>query len=59
MRTAETSRTATGIIGLVGLFVSGLGVIGAMQYAYNQIWQVKDRGFKDRLIGLAAKTQRI
>ena len=52
MRTAETSRTATGIIGLVGLFVSGLGVIGAMQYAYNQIWQVKDRGFKDRLIGV-------
>jgi membrane protein len=52
LRTAQTSATATGLIGLLGLFWTGLGVIGAMQYAYNQIWQVKARGLKDRLVGV-------
>ena len=53
LRTAERNRQATGLIGLAGLFWSGLGVIGALQYVYNQIWQVQERGFKDRLIGVA------
>ena len=53
MRTAEHSRRATGLIGLAGLLWSGLGVIGALQYAYNQIWHVAARGFKDRLVGVA------
>jgi membrane protein len=53
LRTAERNRQATGLIGLAGLFWSGLGVIGALQYAYNQLWQVQERGIKDRLVGVA------
>jgi membrane protein len=41
------------VIGLVGLLWSGLGVVGAMQYSYDQVWQVEERGIKDKLYGLA------
>lgn len=53
LHTAERSRRATGVIGLGGLLLSGMGVIGAAQYSYNQLWQVTARGLKDRLVGMA------
>lgn len=50
---AERHRAASGIVGLAGLFWSGLGLVAAVQYALNTVWQVKGRGFKDKGIGLA------
>jgi membrane protein len=50
--TAESSRRAASVIGLVGLLWSGLGVVGALQTALNAAWQVKGRGLVDRLVAL-------
>jgi membrane protein len=50
---AENSRQAASIVGLAGLLWSGLGLVGALQYIYNAAWQVKDRGLKDKAVGLA------
>jgi len=50
--TAEGSRRAASIIGLVGLLSSGLGVVGSLQNAMNAAWQVKGRGLVDRLVAL-------
>jgi membrane protein len=52
LNTAEQSRRATGLIGIVGLIWAGLGLIGALQFAYNQIWHVHSRGLKDRAVGI-------
>lgn len=52
LATARRSRKAASVIGLAGFLWSGLRVVGAMQYAYNQAWQVKERGFKDKLVGI-------
>ena len=50
---AKDSRQAASIVGLVGLLWSGLGVVAAIQAIYNGAWQVKDRGLKDKAVGLA------
>jgi len=50
---AENSRQAASIVGLAGLLWSGLGLVGALQYIYNAVWQVNDRGLKDKAMGLA------
>jgi membrane protein len=50
--TAERSRQAASIVGLAGLLWSGLGLVNALQYGYNQVWQVEERGFRDKAIGL-------
>ncbi len=50
---AEDSRRAASIVGLLGLLWSGLGLVGALQYIYNAVWQVNDRGLKDKAVGLA------
>lgn len=50
---AEESRRAASIIGLVGLLWSGLGLVAALQYALDSVWQVKGRGLKDKLFGVA------
>lgn len=50
--TAESSRRAASVIGLVGLLWSGLGVVGTLQTALNAAWQVKGRGLVDRLVAL-------
>jgi membrane protein len=49
---AERSRKAASIVGFVGVLWSGLGVVSALQFAYNSVWQVKDRGMKDKAFGL-------
>jgi membrane protein len=49
---AKSSRKAASVVGLVGLLWSGLGLVGALQYAYNSVWQVNDRGMKDKAFGL-------
>ena len=49
---AEQSRRVASIIGIVGLLWSGLGLVAAFQYAINAAWQVKGRGWRDKLGGL-------
>jgi membrane protein len=51
--TAQKSRRAASIVGIVGLLWSGLGVVAALQYAIDTVWQVPSRGLKDKLSGLA------
>lgn len=53
MRVAEHSRRVASVLGIAGLLWSGLGLVAAMQYAVNTVWQVTGRGWKDRLAGLA------
>ena len=48
LQSAERSRKAASIIGVVGLLWSGLGVVLAIQRAIDRAWQVKGGGFKDR-----------
>lgn len=50
---AEHSRKAASVIGIAGLLWSGLGLVGAIQYGLNTVWQVKGRGLRDKLSGLA------
>jgi len=52
MRVAERSRRAASVVGVAGLLWSGLGLVDALQYGYDQVWQVKARGIKDRMFGM-------
>jgi membrane protein len=50
--TAQRSRRGAIGFGTVGLLWSGLGLVAAIQYAFDNVWQVKGRGLKDKLGGL-------
>jgi membrane protein len=52
LRSAENNRRTASIIGLAGLLWAALGLVGALQYAFNEVWQVKGRGIKDKAVGL-------
>lgn len=51
---AQAQKTKGAALGLgsLGLLWSGLGVVAALQTAFNAVWQVPSRGLKDKLIGL-------
>lgn len=49
---AEESRKTASVIGFVSLLWSGLGLVAALQYAFNQAWQVEERGIRDRAFGM-------
>ena len=49
---AEKSRRSASLVGLAGLLWSGLGLVNALQFAYNQVWQVQERGVIDKAYGL-------
>jgi membrane protein len=53
IRTAESSRKAASVLGFAGLLWTGLGLVGALQYAWNTAWQVPGRGVRDKAVGLA------
>ena len=53
IRTTERSRQVASVVGVAGLLWTGLGLVAATQYALNTVWQVKGRGLKDKLSGLA------
>lgn len=53
IRTAESSRKAASVLGFAGLLWTGLGLVNALQYAWNTAWQVPGRGLKDKGVGLA------
>lgn len=50
--TARKSRRGALGFGTIGLLWSGLGMIAALQYAFDNVWQVKGRGLKDKLGGI-------
>ena len=50
---AERSRRAASVVGLLGLLWSGMGLVAALQFAFDSVWQVAGRGLKDKLYGLA------
>jgi uncharacterized BrkB/YihY/UPF0761 family membrane protein len=37
-------------VGFAGLLWSALGLVGALQYAYDSVWQVTGRGLKDKVL---------
>lgn len=49
---AETSRVAATVIGVAGLVFAATRLSGALQFAFNTVWQVQGRGWRDRLVGL-------
>ena len=49
---ARESKKAASVVGLASLFYSGLGLVNALQYGYNQVWQVEERGVKDKAVGV-------
>jgi membrane protein len=53
VHTAAKSPKVAAPIGLVGLLWSGLGLVNAFQYGLDQVWQVEERGIRDKLFGLA------
>lgn len=50
---AEGSRQTASVIGLAGLLWSGLGLVGALQHAFNSAWQTTGRGLLDKAVSLA------
>lgn len=52
IETAEASRKTASIVGVAGLLWSGLGLVAALQYALDSVWQVKGRGIRDKGVGL-------
>jgi len=50
--TARHSRKGALGFGTVGLLWSGLGMVAAIQYALDNVWQVTGRGVRDKLAGL-------
>jgi membrane protein len=51
LTTAQESRRGASIVGLIGLLWSGLGLVSALQYAYDSAWQVTGRGLRDKGVG--------
>lgn len=49
---AEDSKGAASLIGLVGLMWTGLGLVAALSFALDSVWQVTGRGMKDKAFGL-------
>lgn len=52
VKAAENSRRTASVVGLAGLLWSGLGLVNGLQFAMNQVWQVEERGIKDKAVGL-------
>jgi membrane protein len=52
IESAEKSKAAASIVGVAGLLWSGLGLVAALQYVFDTVWQVTGRGMKDKAYGL-------
>ena len=52
LESAKSSRKAASVVGLASLLLSGLGVMGAMAQACDAVWQVPQRGLKDKALGV-------
>ena len=51
--TASESRRAASVVGFVGLVWSALGLVGALRYLYDSVWQMQGRGIRDKVVALA------
>ena len=49
IETAQESKRAASIVGVVGLLWSGLAVVAAVQRGIDAVWQTKSEGLKDKL----------
>ena len=49
IETAQESKRAASIVGVLGLFWSGLAVVAAVQRGIDAAWQTKSEGLKDKL----------
>ena len=52
LEAAKSSRQAASIIGGVSLLLSAFGVLGAIAQSCDAVWQVPQRGFKDKALGI-------
>lgn len=52
LASAEDSRRAASIVGLLGLVWAASGLVGTLRQAYNTVWQVTGRGLSGRLFDL-------
>lgn len=52
IETAKRSRRSASVLGLAGLLWSGLGMVAALQYTFDNVWQVTGRGIRDKLDGM-------
>ena len=50
---AQDSRRLTTVVGIVGIVWLGTSFAKSIGTAYNAAWKVTDRGFRERVIGLA------
>lgn len=48
IESAEESRQAATIVGVLGLLWRGLAVVAAVQRAIDNVWQTRSEGFKDK-----------
>ena len=48
IESAEESRRAASVIGVVGLLWRGLAVVAAVQRAIDNVWQTKSEGLRDK-----------
>ncbi len=53
LATAEDSRSAASVVGFLGLVWAALRLVGALEDAFNAVWQVTGRGLKDKVFALA------
>jgi membrane protein len=49
---AANTKKAASVVGLLGLLWSGLGVVGAIEFALDATWQFTGRSIKDKARGL-------
>ena len=52
LATAARSRRVTGVVSVAGLLWTGLGVVTALRSVCDQCWQVDERGWRDKIVGL-------
>ncbi len=51
MKTAEDTKVASSIIGLVGLLWTGTGLAASLTATWNQTWRIPGGGVRGRLLG--------
>jgi membrane protein len=52
-RTAQRTKVASSIVGIVGLLWTGTGLAASITDAWNQLWQVPGGTLRGRLVGVA------
>jgi membrane protein len=53
VKTAQRTKVASSIIGIVGLLWTGTGLAASLTAAWNQTWRIPGGGFRGRALGFA------